>query len=127
MDQKEQKRQKHKGHYLICIDFINVHCNICKRNCPFQLRYVQMDATTPNAVGPTMLGVVVSVCKFDRFQTVCDHSRQHVTRCTGRRKNVRSCLPTMLRPFARGFTGVIKRLLFDWFPNCSLILLPVNS
>ena len=87
-----------------------------------------MDATTPNAVGPTMLGVVVSVRKFDRFQTVCNHSQQHVTGCAGRRNNVGSCWPTMmLRPFARGFTGVIKRLLFDWFPNCSFILLPVNS
>ena len=86
-----------------------------------------MDATTPNVVGPTMLGVVVSVCKFDRFQTLHNNSQQHVTGCTGRCNNVGSCWPTMLRPFARGFTGVIMRLLFDWFPNCSLILLPVDS
>ena len=38
-----------------------------------------MDATTPNVVGPTMLGIVVSVCKFDRFQTLHNNSQQHVT------------------------------------------------
>ena len=43
---------------------------------------VQTDATTPNNVGPTMLGVVESVARsltFDRFQTLHKNSQQHVT------------------------------------------------
>ena len=48
------------------------------------LSYVQTDATTPNIVGPTMLGVIASVCKykltFDRFETTWrNKSQQHAT------------------------------------------------
>ena len=46
---------------------------------------LQTDATTLYIVGPTMLGVVVSVCtllnRFDRFQTLRNNSQQHATSC----------------------------------------------
>ena len=50
--------------------------------------------------------------KFDRFQTLRNNTQQHPTTCNmvcKRTKhvtsnNVGSCWPTMLRPFARGFT-----------------------
>ena len=91
MDQKEQKRQKHKGHYLICIDFINVHCNICKRNCPFLLSFVQMDATTPNVVGPTMLGVAVSVCTWLKVSPVSNFAKQLPTTCNRVCRKTQQC------------------------------------
>ena len=45
---------------------------------------VQTDATTRNIVGPTMLGVVESVARsltFDRFQTLHNNSQQQATTC----------------------------------------------
>ena len=145
---------------------------------------VQTDATTPNIVAPTMLGVAVSVlavvskqcwnlycivgriqpislCKlcvmsvrgpnnvgravqtdptllryasaiteqkkcwellaetFDRFQSLRNNTQQHPTICNSVCKrtqhvtsnNVGSCWPTMLRPFARGFTRVFFKIV----------------
>ena len=74
---------------------------------------MRTDATTPNIVGPTMLGVVESVARsltFNRFQTLHNNSQQRAITCNrvSKRKeyvasnNVGSCSPTMLRPFARG-------------------------
>ena len=50
--------------------------------------------------------------KFDRFQTLRNNTQQHPTTCNRVCKrtqhvtsnNVGSCWPTMLRPFAQGFT-----------------------
>ena len=80
---------------------------------PSPLGLKRTDATTPNIVGPTTLGVVESVARsltFDRFQTLHNNSQQRATTCNrvSKRKeyvtsnNVGSCSPTMLRPFARG-------------------------
>ena len=52
--------------------------------------------------------------KFDRFQTLRNNTQQHPTTCNRVCKrtqhvtfnNIESCWPTMLRPFARGFTVI---------------------
>ena len=56
------------------------------------------------------------VQKFDWFQSLCNSSQQQLTTCNRVCKrtqhvhvtshNVGSCWPTMLRPFARGFTSL---------------------
>ena len=42
--------------------------------------------------------------KFDCSQTLRNNSQQHATGCAKRSNNVGSCCPTMLRPFARGYS-----------------------
>ena len=72
---------------------------------------MQTDATIPNIVGATMLGIVACllavVCKrmqqLPTMHWVCKRT-QHVTS-----NNVGSCWPTMLRPFARGLKDVTSK------------------
>ena len=54
--------------------------------------------------------------KFDRFQTLGNNTQQHSTTCNRVYKRtqhvitsnkVESCWPTMLRPFTRGFSGLV--------------------
>ena len=52
----------------------------------------------------TKEGRELLVQNFDRFQTLRNNTKQHPTRCANGRNDVRSCWPTILRPFARGFT-----------------------
>ena len=73
--------------------------------------YVQTDATTPNIVGPRMLGVL-RPCWLQWCENCCNNSKQHATTYNSRvcnwtqyitSTNVGGCWPTMLCPFARGF------------------------
>ena len=58
--------------------------------------------------------------KFDRFQTLRNNTQQHPTTCNKVCKrtqhvtsnNAGNCWPTMLRPFARGFTLEVNPVIF---------------
>ena len=77
------------------------------------LGYVQTDTTTPNIVGPTILGVVVSICMWLKVLLVSNFAQQLPTTCNRVCKqiqhvtsnNVGSSQPTMLHPFAWGFSS----------------------
>ena len=62
--------------------------------------------------------------KFDRFQTLRNNTQQHPITCNRACKrtqrvtsnNVRSCWPTMLRPFARGLTSLCGYITMEsWY------------